>query len=233
MYKIMIIEDDPKLQQLIEKHLKKYSYQAIVSTDYSQIKEDFLQHNPDLVLMDINLPSFDGFYWCRQIRTISNVPIIFISARSSDMDQVMAIENGGDDYIVKPFSYEVLIAKVKGVLRRTYGEYATNKSSDLFEVDGLYLYPNQNIIEWNQEKVELSQKEFTLLYCLCKHINQIVSREQLLEALWDDIDFVDDNTLSVNVARVRKKLEALGITDVIQTKRGQGYILIKNWGDPQ
>lgn len=233
MYKIMTVEDDPKLQQLIEKHLKKYGYQTIISTDFTKIKEDFLTHNPDLVLMDINLPSFDGFYWCRQIRTISNVPIIFISARSSDMDQVMAIENGGDDYVVKPFSYEVLIAKVKGVLRRTYGEYATSKSSDLLEVDGLYLYANQNIVEWNQQKVEFSKKEFVLLHCLCKNINQIVSREQLLEALWDDIDFVDDNTLSVNVARVRKKLETLGITSVIQTKRGQGYILIKNWSDSQ
>lgn len=229
MYKIMVIEDDKKLQELIKSHLEKYGYETCVVEDFSQIKKEFVYHNPHLVLMDINLPYYDGFYWCRDIRTVSKVPIIFISARNSDMDQVMAIENGGDDYITKPFSYDLLIVKIKGVIRRVYGEYSENSHSEVYEVDGLYLHIHQNIIEYNDKKTELSTKEFLLLYSLLKNVNQIVSREELLEILWNDIDFVDDNTLSVNITRLRKRLEDIGIEDAIETKRGQGYKIINNW----
>lgn len=229
MYKIMIIEDDKKLQELIRNHLGKYGYETCVVEDFSQIKKEFVYHNPHLVLMDINLPYYDGFYWCRDIRTVSKVPIIFISARNSDMDQVMAIENGGDDYITKPFSYDLLIVKIKGVIRRVYGEYSENSHSEVYEVDGLYLHIHQNIIEYNDKKTELSTKEFLLLYSLLKNVNQIVSREELLEILWNDIDFVDDNTLSVNITRLRKRLEDIGIEDAIETKRGQGYKIVNNW----
>ncbi|GFZ31078.1 DNA-binding response regulator [Clostridium zeae] len=229
MYSIMIIEDDKKLSELIKNHLERYGYKTYLVEDFSKIKTEFVTNNPNLVLMDINLPLFDGFYWCRDIRTVSNVPIIFISARDSDMDQVMAIENGGDDYITKPFSYDVLLAKIKGVIRRVYGSYAESTSSDVFEVNGLFLYIDQNIVEYKEKKVELSKKEFQLLYSLVKNSNKIVSRETLLEVLWNDIDFVDDNTLSVNMTRVRKRLEELGIKDVIETKRGQGYRIIANW----
>lgn len=229
MYKIMVIEDDKKLQELIKGHLEKYGYEICTVEDFSQIKKEFVYHNPHLVLMDINLPYYDGFYWCRDIRTVSKVPIIFISARNSDMDQVMAIENGGDDYITKPFSYDLLIVKIKGVIRRVYGEYSENSHSEVYEVDGLYLYIHQNIIEYNDKKTELSTKEFLLLYSLLKNVNQIVSREELLEILWNDIDFVDDNTLSVNITRLRKRLEDIGIEDAIETKRGQGYKIVNNW----
>jgi DNA-binding response OmpR family regulator len=229
MYSVMIIEDDKKLGTLIKNHLDRYGYKTYLVEDFSKIKTEFISDNPNLVLMDINLPLFDGFYWCRDIRTVSNVPIIFISARDSDMDQVMAIENGGDDYITKPFSYDVLLAKIKGVIRRTYGSYAEGSSSDVFEVNGLFFYIDQNIIEYREKKVELSKKEFQLLYSLVKNKDKIVSRETLLEVLWNDIDFVDDNTLSVNMTRVRKRLEELGIKDVIETKRGQGYKIIENW----
>ncbi len=229
MYKIMVIEDDKKLQELIKGHLEKYGYETCSVEDFSQIKKEFINHNPHLVLMDINLPYYDGFYWCRDIRTVSKVPIIFISARGSDMDQVMAIENGGDDYITKPFSYDLLIVKIKGVIRRVYGEYSENSHSEVYEVDGLYLYIHQNIIEYNDKKTELSTKEFLLLYSLLKNVNQIVSREELLEILWNDIDFVDDNTLSVNITRLRKRLEDIGIEDAIETKRGQGYKVVNNW----
>lgn len=229
MYSIMIIEDDKKLSTLIKNHLERYGYKTYLVEDFSKIKTEFVSNNPNLVLMDINLPLFDGFYWCRDIRTVSNVPIIFISARDSDMDQVMAIENGGDDYITKPFSYDVLLAKIKGVIRRAYGSYAESSSSDVFEVNGLFLYIDQNIIEYKEKKVELSKKEFQLLYSLVKNKDKIVSRETLLEVLWNDIDFVDDNTLSVNMTRVRKRLEEIGIKDVIETKRGQGYRIIANW----
>lgn len=229
MYKIMVIEDDKKLQELVKSHLEKYGYETCSVEDFSQIKKEFIHHNPHLVLMDINLPYYDGFYWCRDIRTVSKVPIIFISARGSDMDQVMAIENGGDDYITKPFSYDLLIVKIKGVIRRVYGEYSESSHGDVYEVDGLYMYIHQNTIEFNGKKTELSTKEFLLLYSLLKNVNQIVSREELLEILWNDIDFVDDNTLSVNITRLRKRLEDIGIENPIETKRGQGYKLINNW----
>lgn len=227
MYSIMVVEDDKKITELIKKALERYGYKTYDVEDFSNIKGEFIKHNPSLVLMDINLPFYDGFYWCRDIRTVSNVPIIFISARDSDMDQVLAIENGGDDYITKPFSYDLLLAKIKGVIRRVYGSYA--EVSEIHEVDGLCLHVNQNIAEFHGKKMELSKKEFQLLYTLLKNIGKIVSRETLLEILWNDTDFVDDNTLSVNITRLRKRLEEIEIHDTIETKRGQGYKLISTW----
>ncbi|NMB28252.1 MAG: response regulator transcription factor [Tissierellia bacterium] len=229
MYKILVVEDDEKIVRLIKDKLERYDYTVVTVKDYSNIKSEFIEEDPHLVLLDINLPNYDGFFWCREIRSISNVPIIFISARFSDMDQVMAIENGGDDYVIKPFSFDLLLAKIKGVIRRTYGEYAENNFKDLYEVDGVYLYKTQNIVEWENKKIELSKKEFALLYILISNLNDIVSRETLLEELWDDMDFVDDNTLSVNIARLRKRLEDIGIYNAIQTKRGQGYSMVKAW----
>ena len=229
MYKIFVIEDDEKIINLIKYKLERYDYTVVTVKDYTDIKAEFIKENPHLVLMDINLPNFDGFFWCREIRAVSKVPIIFISARFSDMDQVMAIENGGDDYIIKPFSFDLLLAKIKGVLRRTYGEYAKSNFKEIYEIEGVYLYKNQNAVEYRDNKIELSKKEFSLLYILMTNLNDIVSRDTLLEELWDDIEFVDDNTLSVNIARVRKRLEDIGIYDAIQTKRGQGYSMIKTW----
>lgn len=229
MYKILVVEDDKKIVNLIKDKLERYGYKVAIVEDYSNIKGEFIKEKPQLVLLDINLPNYDGFFWCREIRSISKVPIIFISARFSDMDQIMAIENGGDDYIVKPFSFELLLAKIKSVLRRTYGEYAENEFKDIYEVDGVYLYKTQNIVEWKDKKIELSKNEFALLYILISNLNIIVSREILLEELWDDTDFVDDNTLSVNIARLRKRLEDIGIYNTIQTKRGQGYSMVRTW----
>ena len=230
MYTIMIVEDDKKLGVLIKNHLEKYGYQAYLVENFSNVKNEFKEINPNLVLMDVNLPCFDGFYWCREIRMLSNVPIIFISARESDMDQVMAIENGGDDYLTKPFSYDVLLAKIKGVIRRVYGSYSESTNNDVYEVTGLFLHINQSTVEYHGKSIELSKREFQLLYSLLKNVNKIVSRETLLEVLWNDVDFVEDNTLSVNITRLRKRLEELGIEEVIETKRGQGYKLVNNWG---
>ncbi|MBB6214278.1 DNA-binding response OmpR family regulator [Anaerosolibacter carboniphilus] len=229
MYSVMIIEDDKKITELIKNALERYGYKTYVVEDFSNIKGEFVKNSPKLVLMDINLPFYDGFYWCRDIRSVSNVPIIFISARDSDMDQVMAIENGGDDYITKPFSYEVLIAKIKGVIRRVYGSYSESSHNEVYEVNDLFIYMKQNIVEYQGKKIELSKNEFILLHSLLKNVNKIVSRETLLEELWSDIEFVDDNTLSVNITRLRKRLEEVGIVDCIETKRGQGYRLISNW----
>lgn len=236
LYRILIVEDDDKIASILLSHLHKFGYFAEKVTDFKDIKQAFLAYKPDLVLLDINLPHYDGFYWCRQIRTISNVPIIFLSARVGDMDQVMAIEHGGDDYITKPFHLDVVIAKVKSVLRRTYGEYATGTNSmprDLLNAAGLTLDASRNTMEWNGSKVDMSRNEFVLMECLVRQADRIVTRETLLEALWDDIDFVDDNTLTVNVTRVRKKLEELGIVKAIETIRGQGYRLNTSWGDEQ
>lgn len=230
MYSIMIIEDDKKMAELIKNHLERYDYKTFLVKDFSNIINEFLQYKPELVLMDINLPFYDGFYWCSDIRRSSKVPIIFISARDSDMDQVMAIENGGDEFITKPFSYDVLLAKIKAVLRRVYGNYADNHK-EFLKINGLILYTDKSILEYKNKKTELSKNEFSLLLYLVKNINKIVSRDTLLEILWSDTEFIDDNTLSVNVTRVRRRLEEVGIVNAIETKRGQGYMLVNNWGE--
>ncbi|WP_035291912.1 MULTISPECIES: response regulator transcription factor [Clostridiaceae] len=228
MYSIMIIEDDKKMAELIKNHLERYGYKAFLVKDFSNIKDEFLEYKPHLVLMDINLPFFDGFYWCSEIRVDSKVPIVFISARDSDMDQVMAINNGGDEFITKPFSYDVLLAKIKGVLRRVYGSYAKNHM-DFLKIGDFILHTDKNLLEYKGKKTQLSKNEFSLLLHFVKNINKIVSRDTLLEILWSDTDFIDDNTLSVNVTRLRKRLEEVGITNAIETKRGQGYMLTNNW----
>ena len=224
MYSIMLIEDDRKIGELITTHLERYGYKMFRVRDFSNIKNEFLDNKPDLILMDINLPFYDGFYWCNSIRCCSKVPIIFISARDSDMDQVMAIENGGDDFITKPFSYDVLLAKIKGILRRVYGSYAS-ADKDYLRSGDLVMYTGKNVVSFRNQTLELGKNEFALLYHLVKNINKIVSREELLEILWSDTEFIDDNTLSVNVTRVRKKLETIGIFNAITTKRGIGYIM--------
>lgn len=227
IYRIWIVEDDEKIAGILSGYLEKYGYEATVASNFRDLKSEFVQKEPHLVLLDINLPYFDGYYWCRQFRAISNVPILFLSARSGDMDQVMAIENGGDDYLTKPYSLDVVMAKVKGALRRAYGEYSSGQAaaSDMYELSGLFLDRSKMILEWQGSRKPLSKNEFILFDCLAQRAGQVVSREQLLEALWDDTHFVDDNTLTVNVTRVRKKLEELGLPDAIETVRGQGYRL--------
>lgn len=231
MYKILLVEDDNKIAEILASHLKKYGYDVYLIQHFEAIKKDFLSIEPDLVLLDINLPYFDGFYWCRQIRTVSKVPIIFISARTDDMNQVMAIENGGDDYITKPFHLDIVVAKLKSAIRRSYGEYAlsTHKGSAIIELGQLYIYPQKLEVEWQGTRLTLSHKEFQLLSLLINEHDRVVSRDELLEALWDEVEFVDDNTLTVNVNRVRKKLADLGLDDAIKTVRGQGYRLHTYW----
>lgn len=229
MYKIMIVEDDEKILSMIGEELRKYGYETIEVREYDKIIDIFREDKKDLVLLDINLPKYDGFYWCKEIRKISNVPIIYISARFSEMDQVLALEKGGDDYIIKPFSFEVLLVKIKSLLRRTYGEYRIQEDVSMLNIDGLILNKDKNTIEYNENIIELSNKEFKLLYILAENVTRIVKREKLLEELWDDINFVDDNTLSVNINRIRKQLSKLGIEDAVVTKRGLGYVLDKTW----
>jgi DNA-binding response OmpR family regulator len=233
MHKIMIVEDDDKIADILGSYLERYGYEPVRPSSLQDIKSEFLAACPHLVLLDINLPYMDGFYWCRQIRTVSNAPVIFISARSGDMDQVLALDNGGDDYITKPFSIDVVIAKVRAALRRAYGEYSISAEADpdVFEVEGLYMYRGKNVVEWSGAQAFLTPKEFRLLDLLARRLGQIVPRDCLLEALWDDVEFVDDNTLTVNVTRVRRKLQSIGITGAIETVRGTGYRLAHAWRD--
>ncbi len=228
MFRVLIVEDDEQIASIIASELTRYGYEPHRVTDFAQVKLEFLRVQPDLVIMDINLPLYDGFYWCRQIRVVSTVPIIFLSARTGEMDQVLAIENGADDYITKPFSLEVLRAKIHGVLRRAYGEYAgqSDRNQLLWEVGGVVFDEERNTVSCGERQVELSLTEFRLIKCLAKKAGRIVSREELLSVLWDDVNFVDDNTLTVNVARVRRRLEDIGLVGVIETKRGQGYSLV-------
>ncbi|MCR8842301.1 response regulator transcription factor [Paenibacillus sp. SC116] len=230
MYRIFIVEDDEQIGNVLNRTLEKYGFDAKCAAEYSNIVTELEAYAPNLVLLDINLPYFDGYYWCRQIRKSSNVPIIFISAREGEMDQVMAIEHGGDDYITKPIPLDLLMAKIKGVLRRVYGEYADTSTlappdSEL-RVEGLRLNLSCNELVWKQEKVVLTKNEQLLAECFMQHSGRTITRDQLLEVLWDKAEFVDDNTLTVNVTRLRKKLEELGLPQVIVTVRGLGYKLL-------
>jgi two-component system, OmpR family, response regulator len=225
VYRIMLVEDDPKIAAIVADELGRNGYAVTAARDFSRIKEEFVANQPHLVLLDINLPRFDGYYWCRQIRTLSKLPILFLSARDGDIDQVRALENGGDDYIPKPFNLELLLAKVRSALRRAYGEYARVAETAVIQAGALVLHPGTNRVHHGAREAELTPKEFRLLALLAERAGDIVTREELLEALWDDQEFVDDNTLTVNVTRVRRRLEELGLSGAIETKRGQGYRL--------
>ncbi|GEC93702.1 MULTISPECIES: response regulator transcription factor [Brevibacillus] len=232
MSTIMIVEDDPKINQLLQEQLEKYGFQTVNVVHFDRVMEVFTQSRPDLVLLDVNLPKFDGFYWCRQMRQESNCPILFISARESKMDQVMALENGADDYITKPFDYDVVLAKIRSQLRRAYGQYAPQEGERTVEVAGLKLFLERMELSMNDTKIELSKKEALLLEALMNQHPRVVSRERLLEKLWDE-QFVDENTLNVYITRVRGKLKDLGVEGAVETVRGSGYRLRATWEEGQ
>jgi len=229
MNKIMIVEDDTKLAELLKGYIEKYGYEVSAVADFDQVFGIFQSYKPNLVLLDVNLPKFDGFYWCRQIRAVSTCPILFISARSGEMDQVMALEYGADDYITKPFHHEIVMAKIKSQLRRAYGEYASELEERVISHHDLVLYPERLELSTGDNTVLLTKKEAVILEVLIKRYPKVVSRELLLEKLWDDQSFVDENTLNVNMTRVRKKLQEIGVYDGIETIRGAGYKLV--WED--
>ncbi|WP_019909582.1 response regulator transcription factor [Paenibacillus sp. HW567] len=231
MFKIFIIEDDRGLVTLLQEYLHKFGYETQAVHDFEDVRSEFGQFAPHLVLLDVNLPKFDGYYWCRQIRGLSTCPILFISARDGKMDQVMALENGADDYITKPFDYEIALAKIKSHLRRAYGSYAGGGNERSLTVAGLLLDVERLVLSRGNAKIDLSHTEAKILDELMQKAGSVVTRDRLLEKIWDEQAFVDDNTLNVYVTRVRKKLAALDITDGLQTVRGQGYILCENWGE--
>ena len=232
MSTIMIVEDDPKINQLLQEQLEKYGFQTVNVEHFDRVMDVFIDRRPDLVLLDVNLPKFDGFDWCRQMRQESNCPILFISARESKMDQVMALENGADDYITKPFDYDVVLAKIRSQLRRAYGQYAPQEGERTVEVAGLKLFLERMELSMNDTKIELSKKEALLLEALMNQYPRVVSRERLLEKLWDE-QFVDENTLNVYITRVRGKLKDIGLEGAVETVRGSGYRLRATWEDGQ
>lgn len=225
-YTVFLVEDEPRLAGYLAEHLGRQGLGVIVAARFDDLKVEFSESAADLVLLDINLPWYDGFYWCRQIRTISTVPVIFISARSDEIDQVRAIENGGDDYVVKPFNLEVVTAKVRAHLRRAYGEYASQTGQGVLSHAGLHLDVQRLTASYEGEQILLSRTEAQLLFRLLQAQGRVVGREELLAALWDEADFVDDNTLTVNVTRLRKRLGQLGLEGSVRTVRGVGYSLV-------
>lgn len=225
MYKILIVEDDMDIAQTLKNQLAKYGYQGTIVHDFDKVLEAFQALQPHLVLMDINLPAFDGYYWSRKIRQVSNCPIMILSARMNDADQVYGIENGADDFITKPFSLEVVLAKINGQIRRTYGEYAMDAPARILQKGNTTLNIDTVRLCTTDKEELLTVKELRLCTILFEAYPNVVTRQQLLSAIWDDETFVEENTLTVNIVRLRKKLEAIQSSLEITTIRGIGYQL--------
>ena len=225
MYKILIIEDDEIIAKSIEKEISNWGFTAKRITDFQYIIPQFVEFNPQLILLDITLPFFNGYHWCTEIRKLSNVPIVFISSASDNMNIVMAMNMGGDDFIAKPFDLHVLIAKIQAILRRTY-DFSTNPN--LLEHNGAILNVNDNSITYKDEKDELTKNEYKILQTLLENKGKTVSRDNLMIKLWETDNYVEENTLNVNITRLRRKLESIGLENFIKTKKGLGYII--NWG---
>lgn len=219
---IFLVEDDEMLREEIINFLMKWGFKVSASEKFDCILSDFIQFQPHVVLMDINIPSFDGFYWCKKIRELSRVPVIYISSRDSNMDIIMGINNGGDDYIQKPFDNAVLIAKIQAIIRRTY-EYV--QKLQVIECNGVVLDISNTTITYKDINIELTKNEFKILKLLIENQGKVVTRQALMRSLWDEEVYVNENTLTVNVNRVRIKLEELGLKDFIATKKGKGYII--------
>lgn len=224
MYKIMLVEDEVKIRTLCKNYLEKYQYLIHEVTDFSQVLNDFIQEEPHLVILDINLPFMDGFYWCQQIREISSVPILFTSSRTGQMDVIMGIHMGADDYLYKPFDLAILQAKVTAMLRRAYAYH--DLSLDLLSCEDAVLNLKDFSFTHQGLKTDLTKNEFLILGALMEAPNTIFSRDQLMRRLWEDESFVDDNTLTVNMNRLRKKLGQVNCDHWIKTKKGQGYSLL-------
>lgn len=222
LYKILIVEDDETIASGLKNHLGKWNYQAECMTDFKDVMGKFVEFEPQLVLLDIVLPFFNGFHWCQEIRKISKVPIIFLSSANDNMNIVMAMNMGGDEFIEKPFDLNVVTAKVQAVLRRTYEFRGT---ADVMEWNGAILNLADATVLYQDQKLELSKNEFKILQILLENTGKIVSRESIMTRLWDSNEFIDDNTLTVNVARLRKKMEQIGLGGKIITKKGIGYMV--------
>ena len=221
MYQIFIIEDDVTIRTQLEKLLNKYHYQCSSSDDFENIVETVLAKNPHLVLLDINLPVYDGYHVCREIRRRSNVPIIVVTSRNSDLDELMSMNLGADDFITKPYNTQILLARIAALLNRTYH----NDQGDRLSYRTLTLDLSKSVASIGEKSVELTRNEQRILHLFLKNPERILSRNEIMDALWQSDEFVDDNTLTVNINRLRRKLAEIGGSEYLTTKRGQGYLL--------
>ena len=224
MYRILIIEDDDTIAKNIAAHFNRWNYETMQIIDFKNIMEEFLKFDPQLVLLDIGLPFYNGFYWCQEIRKISKVPILFLSSMNDNMNIVMAMNMGGDEFIEKPFDLNVLTAKVQALLRRSY---SFQGNGNVLEYEGMILNLNDASFSYKEKNVSLTKNEFRILQMLMENAGKIIARDDIIARLWESDEFIDDNTLTVNVARLRKKLENAGMDNWIRTKKGIGYYLKK------
>lgn len=222
MVRIYIVEDDEVILKSLGKFLKSWSYEVSSPDDFSSVYENFLDINPDLVLLDVSLPFFNGYYWCEKIRSSSNVPIIFISSADENLNKIMAMNMGADDYITKPFDLDLLLAKIKAVLRRSYQyrETVSKLSYKDIEIDR-----NRMVLTFAGNDLSLSKNEYLILEMMFEYPEKVYKREEIMDKIWQTDEFIDDNTLTVNIMRLRKKLEDIGLSDLIKTKKKVGYYI--------
>ncbi len=222
MYKIMIIEDDLTIAKTMKDYLARWNYEVTYLNDFKNITDQVMRFDPQLILLDIMLPYYNGFYWCSEIRKFSKVPIIFISSASDNMNIVMAMNMGGDDFISKPFDLDVLTAKVGALIRRTY---SFQGQVNYIEHNGVFLNLSDTTLTYKDKKVEMTKNDYKILQLLMENVGNVVTRDEIMQRLWESDNFVDDNTLTVNINRLRKKLQELGLDDFIKTKKGIGYMV--------
>ena len=222
MSKILIVEDDKKLRQELETFLNKNGFEAKGLENFENTIQDILEENADLVLLDINLPYTDGEFVCKEVRKVSNVPIIMITSRDNEIDELMSLNYGADQYVTKPYNIQILLAKINGLLKRNQN---AGRNPEKIDCHGFVLNIAERAIEKDNQKMDLTKNEYNILYYLSTHKNEVVSRDEIMDYLWESEEFIDDNTLNVNIKRLRTKLEELGLQDRIETKRGQGYVL--------
>ncbi len=222
MYRILIVEDDTTITNVLERQLTKWGYLVETVTDFGGVLEQFTRYDPHLVLLDISLPFFNGYHWCAEIRKVSQTPILFLSSSGDNMNIVMAINLGADDFISKPFHLEVVTAKIQAILRRTY---AFGSELNTLKLGGVTLNLGESALVYGAERVELTKNELKILQTLMESGGHVVARDKMILKLWDTDSFIDDNTLTVNVTRLRKKLEGIGLSDFIKTKKGVGYLV--------
>lgn len=221
--KIFIIEDEEKIREELTKFLEKYGYSIETSEDFENIVELALKSNSDMILLDINLPYYDGYYVCREIRKRSEVPIIVVTSRQSEVDELMSMNLGADDFVTKPYNTQILLARISSIMKRAYG--GVKEETDEFILRGLKYNMSTSEVSYNGQVMELTKNESKILNILMRNKGKIVSRDNIIKFLWQSDEFIDDNTLTVNVNRLRKKLESIGALGYLQTKRGQGYML--------
>lgn len=224
MFSLMIVEDDKTIAESLKEELSKWQYSVHIAQDFNHILDEFLTIKPQMVLMDITLPAFNGYHWCQEIRKVSEVPIIFITSKTDDMDMIMAIQMGADDYIQKPFRLSIVVAKIQALLRRAYD---FNEQEDFLTMNQVVLKPADLSLTYGDETIHLTKNESKIMEILFKGKGDFISREKIMQGLWEDESFIDGNTLAVNITRLRKKVRDAGKDDFILTKKGVGYAINK------